>query len=139
MTWHAGLIDELERDLGLAARLRVLANAGGQRRYIPKAEHVETSKLAKELGVDVCFWLAGRWGGEEVHFPSQRGSDVEEKASRLRATVLDAGLTDPARSANDIAAEFGVTVRRVRQLRAELRGDLDNDPSVEALPLFRRS
>ena len=28
-------IDELERDLGLAARLRLVANVGGQTRHIP--------------------------------------------------------------------------------------------------------
>ena len=132
MTTQAGFMDELERDLGLSARLRILANAGGQRRYVPMPDRVEKSVLARELGHDMCCWLAGRYGGETVTFPSRHGSEKDEQASLLRAAVLDAGLTEPKRSSNDIAAEFGVSERRVRAIRAELRQDMP--PKV--LPLF---
>ena len=132
MTTQAGFIDELERDLGVTARLRVLLNAGGQRRYVPMPDRVERSVLARELGHDVCFWLAGRFGGETVTFPSRQGSEAAEQASHLRAAVLDAGLTEPKRSSNDIAAEFGVSQRWVRAIRAELRQDTPLSP----LPLF---
>lgn len=132
MSTLAGLIDELERDLGLAARLRVLANAGGQRRYVPMPGRVEGSSLARELGEDICCWLAGRYGGETVIFPSRNAYKREDDATSLRAAVMDAGLTDPSRSANDIADEFGVSWRRVRQLRQELRAE--GPPA--SLPLF---
>jgi len=132
MSAHAGILDELERDLGLSARLHVLVNAGGQRRYVPMPARVENSTLAKELGEDICCWLAGRYGGETVIFPSRKGYEREDEASLLRAAVLDAGLTEPLRSANDIAAEFGVSERWVRNLRAELRQDL----KLPDLPLF---
>lgn len=131
MNSQAGLIDELERDLGLAARLRVLANTGGQRRYIPMPDSVEHSNLADELGEDICCWLAGRYGGETVIFPSRNGSQREDKASLLRAAVLDAGLTEPTRSANDIAAEFGVTQRWVKILRKELRKELREEQGAQ--------
>ena len=126
-------MDELERDLGQAARLRLMLNAGGQVRYVPGPAHAAGSALAQEVGADIAQWLAARFGGETVTFPSRRGAETEERAAQLRAAVLDAGLTDPDQSANDIAATFGVSVRRVRQIRAELRDDLPEAP----LPLFR--
>lgn len=132
MSSSAGILDELERDLGISARLRVLANAGGQRRYIPLPDSVEESKLTSELGQDICCWLSGRYGGETMEFPSGRGNLIEDEAALLRAAVLDAGLTDPTRSANDIASEFGVTLRWVRALRAQLRAE---QPDTN-LPLF---
>lgn len=127
MTSQAGIIDELERDLGPGARARVLLNAGGQRRYIPKPNKVQNSELSRELGPDVAVWLSGRFGGELVTFPSRNGAAQDDQASRLRAAVLEAGLTDPTRSANDIAAEFGVTARRVYMVRAEMAGDHGRD------------
>lgn len=129
---QSSILDELERDLGLAARLLVMANAGGQRRYVPLPNAVEGSVLAAEFGQEVCCWFAGRFGGEYVKFPSRRGSEQDERASLLRAAILDAGLTDPKRSANDIATEFGVTERRVYQIRTELR----KEEPVADLPLF---
>lgn len=127
MSSQAGLIDELERDLGPAARANVLLNAGGQRRYIPKPNKVQNSELSRELGPDIAVWLSGRFGGELVTFPSRNGAKQEDNASRLRAAVLEAGLTEPSRSANDIAAEFGVTARRVYAVRAEMLGDHGRD------------
>jgi len=134
MSSHVGLIDELERDLGIAGRLRALANAGGQRRYVPMPDRVENSNLAAELGEDICCWLAGRFGGETVIFPSRKGYERDDDAALLRAAVLDAGLTEPSRSANDIAMEFGCTERWVRNLRAELR----EDTGPAELPLFAK-
>lgn len=132
MSSHVGLIDELERDLGQAARLRVLANAGGQRRYVPMPDSVENSNLAAELGKEICCWLAGRYGGETVIFPSKGHSGRDYQASLLRAAVLDAGLIDPNRSANDIAIAYGVSVRWVRKLRASLR----EEQPAQRLPWF---
>lgn len=114
-------IDLLEADLGPAARLRVLANVGGQRRPIPFPANAATSKLAKELGVDIAIWLAGRHGGDVVVFPSPRAREAEAGANALRAAILEAGLIEPSRSANDIASEFGVTERWVTKVRSELR------------------
>lgn len=114
-------IDELERDLGQAAALRLLANAGGQRREIPKRS--AGSRLATEVGADVVGWLAHRFGGTALDIPSPRGRERMQRASHLRAAVLEAGLTQPRRSANDIAAQFGVTAAWVHKLRCELRAE----------------
>lgn len=116
-------IDELERDLGQAARLTLLANAGGQRRNIPSRRRATRSKLAAELGEDIALWLAERFAQTALDIPSLNGSEQRDRASRLRAAVLEAGLTAPTRSANDIATEFGVTAAWVHKLRAQLRDE----------------
>lgn len=128
-------IDELEADLGQAAALRVLANVGGQRRNIPLPRNAAHSSLAAEIGPKAAAWIAERFGGEIVAFPSRNGREAETRAARLRADVIEAGLTDPRRSANDIAAAHGVTARRVEQIRQDLR----REPSTHRrqLPLFR--
>ncbi|MEH7830360.1 hypothetical protein [Gemmobacter denitrificans] len=114
-------IDELERDLGLALRLQVIANAGGQRRTIPGPDHADQSVLAAEIGVETVRWLADRFAGLTIDIPSPRAGEAQDKANRLRAAILEAGLTDPSRSANDLAREFGVTSMWVRKLRAAMR------------------
>jgi len=126
-------IDELERDLGLPIRLRVIANAGGQRRDIPRPENAPGSALAAEIGVEAVLWLATRFAGEKIDIPSARGSESQRRASLLRAAILDAGLTNPTRSANDLAREHGVTSMWVHKLRAEMRRDAGIQPQ---LPLF---
>lgn len=128
-------IDELERDLGRAAVLRLLANAGGQRRDIPKRP--SGSRLAAELGLEVAEWLAARFGGTALDMPSPRGRETQERASLLRAAILEAGLTDPTRSANDIAVQFGVTAAWVHKLRSRMLAEYGlTDPAQPLLPMF---
>ncbi|MBN7785157.1 hypothetical protein JYP51_09515 [Ponticoccus gilvus] len=115
-------IDELERDLGQPAALRLLANAGGQRRDIPK--NAAGSRLASEVGEPVVAWLAGRFGGSALDIPSFHARQAQDRASELRAAILDAGLEHPTRSANDIATEFGVTAAWVHKLRVRMREEL---------------
>lgn len=124
-------IDELERDLGQAAVIRLLANAGGQRRNIP--ELAEGSRLAAEVGEDIVGWLSMRFAKTTLDIPSQRGREQHDRANRLRAAILDAGLTDPKRSANVIAAEFGVSAKYVHNLRSKMRKEYGLEPYF---PLF---
>lgn len=116
-------IDELERDLGRAARLRLIANAGGQRRNIPTKRRAAHSQLASEVGTEIVMWLAERYAQTVIDIPSSHGSDRQDRASRLRAAILEAGLTNPNRSANDIASEFGVTAAWVHKLRSQIRDE----------------
>lgn len=123
-------IDELERDLGMAVRLRVIANAGGQRRDIPHPKNAEKSALAVEIGEEAVRWLGERFAGTKVDFPSARGSETQDRANHLRAAILDAGLTEPTRSANDLAKEHGVTSMWVNKLRAQMRKEAGVDPQL---------
>lgn len=127
-------IDELERDLGLRARLQIIANAGGQRRDVPRPENADTSALGAEIGVEIVRWLAARFGGSQIDIPSPRGSELSRKASLLRAAILDAGLTNPSRSANDLAREYGVTSMWVHKVRTQLRRESGIEP--DQLSLF---
>lgn len=129
-----GWIDDLEADLGLAARLRLVANAGGQRRDIPGLGHAAHSKLAEEVGAPVAEWLAARFATTPLDIPSAHAQRARDAASQLRAAILDAGLTDARRSANHIAREFGVTSMWVRKLRAEMRAEYGIDRQLR-LPL----
>lgn len=131
-------IDALEAALGQGAALRVLANVGGQRRNIPLPRNAAASALAQEIGPKAAIWIADRFGGEIVVFPSRGGREAEARAARLRADVIEAGLTEPLRSANDIAAAHGVTARRVEQIRQDLRREGSRRPAPQRqLPLFR--
>ncbi len=123
-------IDELERDLGLAIRLRVIQAAGGQRRDVPRPENAHGSALAAEIGVEAVRWLADRFAGTKVDFPSAHAAKVQNKASLLRAAVLDAGLTNPTRSANDLAREFGVTSMWIHKLRVQMRDEAGQNPQL---------
>lgn len=121
-------IDELERDLDQSAVLRLLANAGGQRRHVPKK--AEGSKLAHEVGLSTVEWLVARFGGTSVDIPSFSARQRQDRAAELRAAVLEAGLTNPTRSANVLAAEFGVTAAWVHKLRTELLRETGRDDQL---------
>ncbi|MDO5648845.1 hypothetical protein [Paracoccus sp. (in: a-proteobacteria)] len=129
-------IDELEYDLGVAARLRLIANAGGQRRYIPQMSMAGNSKLAGEVGPDVARWLADRFSGTEVDIPSKRGMEAGEAKAALMADLLDAGLVNSSRTANDLALAHGVTVRWVHKVKAELLAERRADSDADQMPLF---
>ena len=122
-------IDELEHDLGQAAALRLLANAGGQRRHIPKK--VDGSRLASELGEIIVAWLVARFGGTDLDIPSFHARQAQDRASELRAAVLEAGLDQPTRSANVIATEFGVTAAWVHKLRVKMRAELGGSQQMD--------
>jgi hypothetical protein len=126
--------EELINDFGEAGLLKLIAAMGGMTRYVPSAQHAERSKMASEIGIELTLWLSARFGGEEVRFPTL----ARRQSHELRDAVLAAGLTDPTRSANDIAREFGVGVRHVEKLRTRLRVDLP-DEGIETLPLFRKT
>ncbi len=121
-------IDELEFDLGQAAALRLFVNAGGQRRKIPKKP--EGSRLAEEVGLEVVKWLSARFGGTDLDIPSYGARQRQARAAELRAAILDAGLTEPNRSANVIATEFGVTAAWVHKLRTQMREEQKLDEQL---------
>ncbi|WP_349295257.1 hypothetical protein ABEB22_18415 (plasmid) [Thioclava sp. 'Guangxiensis'] len=128
-------IDELERDLGLPARLAILANCGGQSRDIPSVSGAGRSRIASEIGVEITVWLARRFAGTTLEIPSRLGATSRDRASCLRAAVIEAGLgSNPSRSANEIAVEFNVTATWVHRLRTQLRAELDEDDGQLQLP-----
>lgn len=130
----AGWIELLEAELGREARLRLVANAGGQRRSIPLPENAAGSPLAAEVGLEITMWLAERFGTEDLSIPNDRQIARSSKSSLLVADILDAGLTNPTRSANDLARAHGVTRRWVTELRARLRAERGDADQLRLFP-----
>ena len=126
----AGWIDDLEADLGTPARLRLISMSGGRRRTIPHPRNVSASALVHEFGFDVTLWLAERFGGQDVEIPSGRADARAAASALLVADILEAGLTNPTRSANDLAKAHGVTQRWVRMLRRELSRQRPDDDQL---------
>lgn len=116
-------IDEFERDLGLAVRQRLIANVGGQTRHIPVLAYAGNSQLAGEIGSEAARWLAYRFGGSKISFPSVTGTDRPNNKVQLEADILEAGLINPTKTANEIAKDHGVSSRWVEKLRRELRAE----------------
>ena len=129
-------IGELEKDLGRQAALRIIEAIGGQRRSIPSLAFATRSRLAKEIGPVSARWIAARFAGEMVVFPSRLARHRERDAALLLADVIDAGLDNPSQSANEIAKAHGVSCRRVQQIRQQLRAERDagNQNPAKSLP-----
>lgn len=130
-------LDDLEADLGPETARRVVDAIGGQTRHVPKPEWANRSTLARMIGPVAARWIADRFGGEAVSFPSRTAQLSRNRSARLMADVLDAGLDDPTRSANEIAHAHGVTARRVQQIRQQLRDERANHNPKSKTPLPR--
>lgn len=133
---NTSFLDDLEADLGQREALKVLAAVGGQRRSIPLPRNVSGSALCREIGIEAALWIAGRFGGTDLAFPNGRSREQEARTARLAADILDAGLTNPTRSSNELAQAHGVTERHVRRVRAALVREADADGQITDLPLF---
>lgn len=128
--------EEFIDDLGPSAYIAMIEAIGGQLLYIPSPEKAETSKVAKALGYETTLWLAARFSGEYVKFPSPYSLKAAQGAARLKDAIRTAGLTEPTRTANDIAKEFGVRADYVTKLRAKMAASECDDS--ELFPLFRK-
>ena len=142
-------LDELERDLGRAARLTVLTKAGGMRVYVPVPQGVAGSKLAERLGSDIAYWLARQHAGTQLDIPSVTGERRLNAHAALCADVLasqDArkpGSVETPLSDKELAHKHGVTIRWVREVRRTLGASSKSGAkaagakmSVDDLPLF---
>lgn len=116
-------IDELEAGLGRHIARRIVDAIGGQRRSIPSLSFATRSRLAKEIDPVAARWIAARFAGANIEFPSRLARHRERETALLLADVIAAGLDNPAQSANEIAAAHGVSSRRVQQIRQQLRSE----------------
>lgn len=108
------LVDELRELIGEGA-LRVLQSFYANRRvYIPMAAE-PTHPLAVLLG-DVLFGrLVARFGGDTLELP---GCWLPEARRAIAIGMAAAGAT-----MSEVAAELGVSLRRVRQILAEAEAE----------------
>tara|TARA_R100000789_G_scaffold22590_1_gene25343 strand:+ start:3199 stop:3588 length:390 start_codon:yes stop_codon:yes gene_type:complete len=104
-------IDEMRADLGDAPVERFLSRAGGMRLYVPGTRLAE-SLLVTLAGRDIARWISDRYAGEYLDVPSGRAQAREGLKHALREA--------PDAPVNELANRFGVTARRVLQVKAEL-------------------
>lgn len=104
-------IDEMRADLGEAPVARFLSRAGGMRLYVP-GTRLADSLLVTLAGRDIARWISARYAGEYLDVPSGRAQAREGLKQALREA--------PDTPVNELANRFGVTARRVLQVKAEL-------------------
>lgn len=122
---EAHWIEDLRASLGERAVARIVSRAAGMRLYVP-GRRIRESVLCRLAGADVARWLSERYGGEYLDVPSQR--------AQARDTLRRAVIAEPDAPVNELAHRYGVSARRVLQVRAERAQDGGGD-----LPLFQRS
>lgn len=130
-------LDDLAPIVGFTATIRLTAYYGGKNMTVPK--HVSDKHvLAKLIGMSAAKKLSDEYAGCRFWVPTLHVAEIELRNAkvleRLRCRV----------STDKIAAETGLTVRRVQQLRAQfetagflpeiLPGEIDPEISGENLP-----
>jgi len=121
--WLSGLA----ADLGEAAVSRFVARAAGMRLYVPGPAKVEGSVLHSLGGPAVAMWMAARYAGDYIDVPSGRAA--------ARDSLRQAVAAEPDAPVNELAHRYGVTARRVLQVRAghERDGAQDDPPLLAAM------
>jgi|GEM_PF-2369697 len=115
-------LEELCEELGESAASRVLSTASGMRLYVPAPEHLNKSVILSVVGHPIASWLSERYVGEYVEVPSAHA----RRTSSLKRVIAE----NPDANVNEVANAFGVTHRRVYQLRAKVLEDTKEDPPL---------
>jgi hypothetical protein len=108
-----GTLEDVAAEIGYTATSRLVAWFGGANLYVP-ATATEDHAVARLIGLPAFRRLVSEYGGTTLSVP---GGHLEEmdRRDRLIAERLGCG-TGP----REIAAEFGITERRVQQLRTRI-------------------
>lgn len=119
------LLRDIADEIGDELALLLSNKVGGQRLYVPGklgdsatvGENANTAAARKRLvaliGEELAAHLEESHGGEDIYVPRFTARIAEERRKFV--------LQNPHLTANHIAAELGVSVRRVEQIREELR------------------
>jgi hypothetical protein len=104
-------VEDLRAAMEAAAVERFLSRAGGMRLYVP-GQRLDGSLLERLAGRDIARWISDRYAGEYLDVPSAR--------ARARDGLRQALREAPGCAVNVLANRFGVSARRVLQVKAEL-------------------
>jgi hypothetical protein len=118
-TW----VEELRAEMEPGPVDRFLARAGGMRLYVP-GQRLTGSLLATLAGRDIARWISDRYAGEYLDVPSARAQAREGLRQALREA--------PGAPVNVLANRFGVSARRVLQVKAELAEE-EEPPLLKAM------
>lgn len=102
---------------------RFLSRAGGMRLYVP-GRRLDGSLLERLAGRDIARWISDRYAGEYLDVPSARA----QARDGLRQALREA----PGCAVNVLANRFGVSARRVLQVKAELAAE-EEPPLLAAM------
>ena len=110
---------------------RFLSRAAGMRLYVP-GSRVASSMLVNRAGREIALWLSTEYGGEYIDVPSTWKPEWDEGGTtreKLRAVLRE----QPDIQTNTLAFRFGVSARRIHQLRA----DIEENPEPPLLRIMR--
>lgn len=109
-------LDDLRAEMEPAPIERFLSRAAGMRLYVPGAR-LTGSPLFTLAGRDVARWISDRYAGDYIDVPSGRA----QARDGLRQALRD----DPGAPVNALAQRFGVTARRVLQVKSEVSQEIE--------------
>ncbi|HEY0877859.1 MAG TPA: hypothetical protein VGE10_05355 [Zeimonas sp.] len=110
------VMEDIGAEIGYTATTALVTWFGGAPVYVPLTAD-EDHAMGKIIGMPAFRRLVAAFGGESFHVPESTATKATQRARRV-ARLLLAG-----RSEREIAAEEGVTERRVYQLRRQLQAD----------------
>jgi hypothetical protein len=104
--------EDLAQIVGFSATIRLTAYFGGRNLFVPKSVSEETV-LAKVIGESAAKLLAQEYGGDVVWVPTLHLAEVDLRNARVLEQLRKGVSTDV------VAANAGLSVRRVQQLRLQ--------------------
>jgi len=104
--------EDLAQIIGFTATVRLSAYFGGKNMTVPKNVS-EKTVLAKLIGMSAARMLSAEYGGERFAVPTMHLAEVELRNARVLEQLREGVSTDK------IAANAGLTQRRVQQLRLQ--------------------
>ncbi len=116
-------VEELRAGMEPAPVDRFLLRAGGMRLYVPHVPRTG-SPLVVLGGRDIARWISERYAGEYLDVPSGRA----QARDGLRQALIEA----PDAPVNLLANRFGVSARRVLQVKAALAAE-EEPPLLRAM------
>lgn len=117
------ILMKVKEELGEIDALRLAAACGGQRRAIP--DKAEGSALEKEVGADIARVLTDAFAQTTIYVPIGPGASAVAR-HRREVVARSVGL-----SGNQLAQTLECSVRRIEQIRSDLRGEPDpNQPKL---------
>lgn len=106
-------LDDIAGEIGFTATVTLATWYGGKNIYIPESPDEET-QLSKVIGLPAVRRLSANWGGCNVAVPTMWVYE-EGQRNRLIGNLLGRGL-----GTKEIAADMGMTERRIQQIRRAL-------------------
>jgi len=102
--------------LGVDAAVRLIEEPGGKAVCVPPK--VRGSPLAELVGIEIATVLCEEWPGIRIDISNGGIWRAQNWRAHKRSFAV---LSSPRKSTNELADEFGITARHVRNIRAAHR------------------